>query len=441
MPSDTAITLAEVTKTYKLYPDPLSMTLDVLGLSRLLFWKSRACQEFTALDRVNLQVLKGQRIGIVGRNGAGKTTLLKLITGNFRPTEGSVFVNGQVQALMDMGLGFHQELSGIDNIKASLIYNGLSAQDIEEATADIIDFAELGDYLSQPLKTYSLGMQARLGFATATAIKPDILIIDEVLGAGDGYFAAKSAERMKRLTRDGVTLLLVSHSSAQIMQFCESAIWIDKGKIVEQGDAMEVVKAYDAYLRRLDERRIQIENSKRVGERSTPGRANSGAPPEADTAAEPSGQRSLSRWPGQPGIKIKQVELIDDSGKPAWVVESGSSLIFRIQFRAERSAEYECRFVILLYTLDGKPLSLHCSDLQRLSLAQDEERSISLHYDRLMLGHGEYVFSAAVYRKLDMHDTSTAEVFDLLDRSYQFKVFSKFPLDPSVFYHPARWQA
>ncbi|MGQ0524120.1 MAG: ABC transporter ATP-binding protein, partial [Betaproteobacteria bacterium] len=243
------------------------MTLDVLGVSRLPFWKKRSYQEFAALKDINLEVLRGQRIGIVGRNGAGKTTLLKLITGNFQPTAGRITVNGQVQALMDMGLGFHQELSGLDNIKASLIYNGLSSGEIEDATADIIEFAELGDYLFQPLKTYSLGMQARLGFATATAIKPDILIIDEVLGAGDGYFAAKSAERMKQLTGNGVTLLLVSHSTPQIVQFCETAIWIDKGRIVENGDAMEVVKAYDAYLRSLDEKRIQIENSKRIDKR------------------------------------------------------------------------------------------------------------------------------------------------------------------------------
>jgi len=438
MRRDISISFVSVTKVYKLYPDPLSMTLDVLGVSKLLFWKQQRYQEFAALKDINLEVMRGQRIGIVGRNGAGKTTLLKLITGNFQPTAGHVAVNGQVQALMDMGLGFHQELNGLDNIKASLIYNGLAAGDVEEATADIVEFAELGDYLFQPLKTYSLGMQARLGFATATAIKPDILIIDEVLGAGDGYFAAKSAERMKKLTSDGVTLLLVSHSTPQIIQFCETAVWIDQGKIVEQGDALEVVKAYDAYLRSLDERRLQAENKKREDKRVKQTAGNGRALTQS-RAAQQAEQRSLSRWPGQHGIKIKGVELIDERGKPAWVAEAGSELIFRIRFYAEETAEYECRFVVLLYTLDGRPLSLHCSDTQRFTLGKGEDRCITLHYDNLMLGNGEYVFSVAAYRKLDMHDTSTAEVFDLLDRSYQFKVFSKYPLDPSVFYHPARW--
>src|SRR5262249_41719626 len=157
------------------------------------------------------------------------------LTRNYRPSRGSVTVNGQVVALIEIGVGFHPEFTGIDNIRASVAYNGLSDSEVDAAIEEVTEFCELGPFLNQPLKTYSLGMKSRLYFACATAVKPDILIIDEVLGAGDAYFAVRSAERMKALTQSGCTLLLVSHSIQQIVQFCEEAIWLESGQIVKQG--------------------------------------------------------------------------------------------------------------------------------------------------------------------------------------------------------------
>ena len=263
-----AVVLDGVSKIYRLYDSPSEQALDVFGLSRLRFWRKPKYHDRAALEGVSLTVRRGERVGIIGRNGAGKTTLLKLITGNFAPSCGSVAVNGSVQALINIGLGFHPEFTGYENIRASLVYNGLAEAELNAAIEDIVDFIELDEYLHQPIKTYSLGMQSRLYFATATAIRPDILIIDEVLGAGDAYFSAKSADRMKRLTSSGATLLLVSHSMTQILQFCDEAIWIENGKVMLRDSALTVINAYEKFVSELERRKKVTPAASTVPERN-----------------------------------------------------------------------------------------------------------------------------------------------------------------------------
>lgn len=443
MPDTAAISLAAVGKAYKLYPNRISLAMDALGLNRLLPWKRPSFPEHWALRGIDLGISRGERVGIIGRNGAGKTTLLRLVSGIAAPTTGSVSVAGRVQALLDTGLGFHPDFTGLENIKASLVYNGLRRDEYAVALQEVIDFVELGEYLHQPLKIYSLGMQARLSFAAATAIRPDILIIDEVMGAGDAYFQSKCADRMKQLTAGGATLLLASHSMQQIIQFCDRAVWIEQGKIVGHGDCLEVVKAYEAHVRRLDDQRLRSENARRLNNVRPQAFGAASSAPEASPPHElvgggPEGRR-LSRWKGLPGPKIYDVKLLDDAGHEGTVFETGSRLEFKIFFNAENAGTYNCRFVILLFAMDGKPITLHCSDYLDLILFSGEQREISLLYDPVMLGNGDYVFSVAIYQSLELDDPSTAEIYDLLDRSYHFKVFSKHPHDQSVFHHPARW--
>lgn len=219
-----------------------------MGLGFTLPKTKRTFSLFHALHDINFTIARGERIGLVGRNGAGKTTLLKLITDNFEPSSGRVLVNGSVQALMQLGLGFHPEFSGLENIRSALSYNGLVGKELEEAVEDVIDFVELGDFLNQPLKTYSLGMNARLQFAAATAIRPDILLVDEVLSAGDSYFSAKSAFRMDKLAKSGCTLILVSHSWQQIQQYCNRCIWLLDGRVHMDGPTHEVMAKYEVMI-------------------------------------------------------------------------------------------------------------------------------------------------------------------------------------------------
>lgn len=240
-----AITFENVTKVYKKYPDLKSSFLDRLGLGAVF---NVSYESFKALDNLNFSIKKGQRLGIIGKNGAGKTTLLKLITQNFMPTSGKIHVNGSVQALMQTGIGFHNELSGMDNIRSALAFNNLKRSEWKKVIDDILKFVELDEFIDAPLKTYSLGMKARLEFAVATSIHPDILIVDEILGAGDGYFSRKSAQRMHQLTHSGCTLLMVSHSLSQLQEFCEYGLLLDKGQIIQYGLINDVIKAYEKML-------------------------------------------------------------------------------------------------------------------------------------------------------------------------------------------------
>ena len=250
---------------YKMFPTRLDSVLDALGLVRLMPWRQVKPQEFWALRAIDLEVMAGSRLGIIGRNGAGKSTLLKLITGNVAPTEGFIEVNGGVQALLEAGAGFHPEFTGYENIRASLTYQGLTPTAIEVAVEEIAEFTELGQFLSQPFKAYSTGMQARLVFATATVLKPHILIVDEILGAGDAYFAGKSSERMKELVEDsGATVLLVSHALEQVARYCDQSIWIERGQIVMRGPSLEVINAYEEFVHRLEDRRLRAKRRKRA---------------------------------------------------------------------------------------------------------------------------------------------------------------------------------
>lgn len=265
MSEDVAIRLSGVGKMYKIYPTRWDSVLDSLGLTRFRMWRRSVAQEFWALRAIELAIPKGTRLGIIGRNGAGKSTLLRLITGNMAPTEGEIEVNGEVQALLEAGAGFHPEFTGHENVRASLSYQGLTPAEIETALREIAEFTELGQFLAQPFKTYSSGMQARLVFATATVLKPDILIVDEILGAGDAYFAAKSAERMRELVEEsGATVLLVSHALDQVARYCDESLWMERGRIVMRGPSLELINAYQEFIHHLDDRRLKARRRKRM---------------------------------------------------------------------------------------------------------------------------------------------------------------------------------
>jgi len=260
-----AIRTCGLGKMYKMYASRRDHIMDVLGLSSLCFWKKQKYREFWALRGIDLVVRKGERVGIIGHNGAGKSTLLKTLIGAHEPTEGSMYINGRIQALMQLGTGFHPDFTGRENIRASLGYNNLSAREIAECEEEIIDFTELEDFIDQPVKNYSAGMYARLAFATATSIKPEILIIDEVLGAGDAYFAGKCVERMKALSvESGATVLFVSHDLASVQNMCNRCIWIDRGIMKADGPSLEVIKKYSAQVRQREELRLKIRNEKKV---------------------------------------------------------------------------------------------------------------------------------------------------------------------------------
>jgi len=256
--SEFSIQIRDLGKMYRLFSNPADKVWDALGMEWLLRKKKHHTQEFWALRGLNLDIKKGERIGIIGRNGAGKSTLLKIICGNLSQTEGEIKVNGKIQALLELGTGFHPEFSGRDNIRSYLAYQGLTQHQIAAREEEIIDFAELEEFIEQPLKTYSAGMYARLAFSTATAIEPEILIIDEVLGAGDAYFSGKCVERMERLTQEtGATVLFVSHDMSSVQSLCSRCVWIEHGVIKMDGEPLDIGKAYYQQVQEEENRRLR----------------------------------------------------------------------------------------------------------------------------------------------------------------------------------------
>lgn len=201
-------------------------------------------QEFLALKNINFTVKRGESWGLIGKNGSGKSTLLKLISGIIRPYQGNVTVNGSISPLIELGAGFDPELTARENIFLNGALLGYSKRFIESHFQDIVDFAELNDFIDVPIKNFSSGMSARLGFAIATVQKPDILIVDEVLAVGDFAFQQKCKERMEHLLSNGTTLLFVSHSIEQVKELCSNAIWIDNGEVRAIGDTDSVSQEY-----------------------------------------------------------------------------------------------------------------------------------------------------------------------------------------------------
>jgi ABC-type polysaccharide/polyol phosphate transport system ATPase subunit len=207
---------------------------------------------FSALDNINLEINKGELFGILGRNGAGKSTLLKVISRVLIPTEGRVWINGSMSPMLQLGAGFHPELTGRENIFLNATLLGHNHAEINEKLGEIIAFSEIGNFIEAPLRTYSSGMQARLGFAVATAWQPDILILDEVLAVGDIAFKEKCTERMTAFRDNGATVLMVSHRIEEVRSICERALWLDHGEIKAIGNTDDVCDQYkDAMSRKL----------------------------------------------------------------------------------------------------------------------------------------------------------------------------------------------
>lgn len=214
-----------------------------------LVTKKLRFNEFWALNDISFTVEKGDRVGVLGFNGAGKSTLLKVIAGVLKPTKGSVKVNGVIAPMLELGAGFDMNYSGKENIYLYGATMGYSRKFIDEKYDEIVEFSELGDFIDVPVKNYSSGMRARLGFAIATAVEPEILILDEVLSVGDAKFKKKSEAKIRSMFDKGITVLFVSHSVNQVLNICNKAIILEKGRLIAQGDAKEICAQYEKMIK------------------------------------------------------------------------------------------------------------------------------------------------------------------------------------------------
>lgn len=236
------IRIRDLTKVYHLYEKNTDRIKET-------FLKKRYSKDHYALNHIDLDVKKGESVGIVGTNGSGKSTLLKLITGVVSPSEGELKTQGKIAALLELGAGFNPEYTGLENIYLNGTMMGYTEKEMEERVPEIIEFADIGDFIYQPVKTYSSGMFARLAFSVSISVEPDILIVDEALSVGDTRFQVKCIDKMTELRDKGTTILFVTHSIEQIKRFCTRTIWIRDGQIVRDGEASIVVDLYDNYMK------------------------------------------------------------------------------------------------------------------------------------------------------------------------------------------------
>lgn len=263
MNSSAVITVKGLSKAYKLYKQPSDM------LKELLMGKN--CHDvFWALRDVNLVINEGEKIGIIGPNGAGKSTLLKILTGNLDSTTGDVQVRGKISSMLSLTSFLDEDETGLENIRLNLLLNGANEKEIPRLVEEIVDFTELGEFIHSPVKTYSSGMNARLAFAISTSATPDILVVDEVLGVGDGYFVGKATQRMRELCDRGRALLYVSHSTSAIQMLCDRVVWIDGGTIRMDGTAKDVLRAYEEDFRKCEDLAIRSGHNEQKERRQLP---------------------------------------------------------------------------------------------------------------------------------------------------------------------------
>ena len=241
--SQNAIEVKDVTKIYRLYDRPIDRLKESLSLTHKSLHK-----DFYALNGLSFTVEKGQTVGIIGTNGSGKSTILKIITGVLTPTTGSVQVDGKISALLELGAGFNMDYTGIENIYMNGTMMGYTKAEMDKKLQEILDFADIGDFVYQPVKTYSSGMFVRLAFALAINVEPEILIVDEALSVGDVFFQAKCYRRMEEIRKNGTTILMVTHDMGSIIKYCDKVVLLNKGEFIAEGQPGHMVDLYKKIL-------------------------------------------------------------------------------------------------------------------------------------------------------------------------------------------------
>lgn len=241
--NNNAITVSDVTKIYRLYEKPIDRLKETLSPTHKNYHR-----DFYALNGISFDVKKGETVGIIGTNGSGKSTILKIITGVLTPTSGSLKVNGVISALLELGAGFNMDYTGIENIYMNGTMMGFSRKEMDEKLEDILEFADIGDFVYQPVKTYSSGMFVRLAFALAINVEPEILIVDEALSVGDVFFQAKCYRRMEEIRQNGTTILMVTHDMGAIIKYCDQVVVLNKGNFIAQGEPGKMVDLYKKIL-------------------------------------------------------------------------------------------------------------------------------------------------------------------------------------------------
>ena len=316
------IQVKDLTKMYKLYDKPSDRLKEALGLTRKKLYK-----EHYALHDVNFDIYEGECVGIIGTNGSGKSTILKIITGVLTPTEGEVKVDGRISALLELGAGFNMEYSGLENVYLNGTMIGFSKEEIDARLDDILEFADIGDFIHQPVKTYSSGMFVRLAFAVAINIDPEILVVDEALSVGDVFFQAKCYHKFEEFKKQGKTILFVSHDLSSVSKYCDRVILLNKGVKMDEGSPKQMVDLYKQLL--VGQNPVKQAEGAGTGAKGT---ANTGTEEEKEQAGNFQANPNMLEY-GNRMAEIIDFEVLDDKGLRSNTIEKGSTFQIRMKVR------------------------------------------------------------------------------------------------------------
>ncbi len=402
---NSAIEAQGLGKAYRLYDKPIHRLWDLI-----LPGKARG-QEFWAVREVYLDIPRGSTVGIIGENGAGKSTLLKLLTGITSPTVGKVQVNGRVASLLELGAGFHPEFSGAENIRLNCSILGMSEDEINERFDSIVAFSELKEFINRPVKSYSSGMQVRLGFAVATSVDPDILIIDEALSVGDEHFKGKCVNRLNEFQQSGKTVLFVSHDMGSVKSMCQQVILMHEGRILEQGTAEEVA---DEYLKRAHAR-----GNERLS----------------------SINRTVDAYPrwGSSEVRTGEIQLLSEGDKETNTFEPGAPFKVRIQYEVDEDCA-DPVFGLGVYRSDGTYVngSNHYwrKDPVQIGQVQKGEKGVvEMAFEALPLLKGQYYLTIFVYD----HSKPAPTPVDHREHAIAFEVLDGNQHQHGLLFLPTRW--
>lgn len=375
--TDIAIKVNHISKVYKLYNNPMDRLKESFGLV-----KKKKYTEYFALNDVDLEIRQGETVGIIGTNGAGKSTILKIITGVLNPTSGNVEINGRISALLELGAGFNMEYTGLENVYLNGTMIGFTRGEIDSKLNDILEFADIGDFIHQPVKTYSSGMFVRLAFAVAINIDPEILIVDEALSVGDVFFQAKCYHKFEEFKKMGKTILFVSHDLGSISKYCDRAILLNSGEKIAEGTPKDVIDIYKKVLTNqynnddseTNETDVQLSDSIKLKE-----------------------TLSLNPNVNEYGSKIAEIYdfgIKDNNGNITNVIEKGSdySIIMRVRFNTHVEQPI---FAIAIKDLRGVTITGTNTMYERIStgtIEKGEFREIIFN-QKMTLQGGEYLLS------------------------------------------------
>lgn len=379
--SDLAIKITNLTKIYKLYDRNRDRLKDSLGLSRKANYK-----EHYALKNVDMEVKTGESVGIIGVNGSGKSTILKIITGVLNATSGDIEINGRISALLELGAGFNMEYTGLENVYLNGTMMGFTEKEIDERLQDILDFADIGDFIHQPVKTYSSGMFVRLAFAVAINIDPEILIVDEALSVGDVFFQAKCYHKFEEFKKMGKTILFVSHDLTSIAKYCDRVILLNKGVKLAEGNPKDMVNMYKKLLvHQLDEETLEdVSGKSAIGEKSDSGKAW-----KDNFEINP----TITDY-GEKQAEIVDFAIIDQYGSYSSIIEKGSVYKVKAKVHFHETVKNPI-FTITIKNKQGTDITGTNTMFERIetgTVNAGEERIVT-YEQKMNLQGGDYLLS------------------------------------------------